>query len=245
MKKLLCFVFLSGWVMFGLAQDQNTATPGPKNVVKFLPVNLPFQSISFEFERMIGSKNAITIGIGLPQQKSIMNKYGMDGSDFNTAKFGTMHIRAAYRHYTGDMHLPQGFYIEPYLKYQSIIGDGDYTGTLDVTNEPYNGKIDTKSHTINMGFQMGAQFLIAKIVTIDLYFLGLEAGILNGNVHGVTDKLPGADKLKRNFDKNIADMPSFIRNKMTTSQSGNVVDADATSLLYPWLRCGISLGIAF
>ena len=245
MKNLLVLVFLSGWALFGHAQDQNTGISGPKNVVKFLPVNLPFNSVSFEFERMISAKNSITIGIGLPQQKSIMDKYGMDETDFTTAKFGTMHIRAAYRHYTGDKQLPGGFYIEPYLKYQNIKADGDYTGTIDVTEEPYKGRIEVNANTINLGFQMGTQFLIAKTVSLDIYFLGLEAGLLSGNSHGVTDKLPGANKLKNNFDKNIADLPSFIGDKFTTTQNGNIVDSEASGILYPWLRCGISIGIAF
>lgn len=249
MKKLLFFVFLSAWAFYGFAQDMDSlATESKierKNVVKFLPVNIPFQSISFEYERMINAKNSVTLGIGLPNQKSLIGKYGIDASsDLKALELGTMHIRAAYRHYTGKRMLPKGFYIESYLKYQNIKGTASILGT-DEQNKPYTGVLDVNLNTMNLGFQLGTQFLIAKRVTLDFYFLGLEAGLLSGNVTATSAKITDADNIKSDVDNAIADLPSFIGDKLTVTQSGNQINVKASSIPYPWFRCGISIGIAF
>ncbi len=246
MKKLLALVFLASLALPGFAQSGDSLIVERNNVVKFLPINIPFQSISFEYERMINGKNSVILGIGLPNQKSIMGKYGMDaGSDLKTAEIGTMHIRAAFRHYTGHRMLPKGFYIEPYLKYQNIKGNATVSGIDDQSGQAYKGDFNLNLNTMNLGFQLGTQFLIAKRVTLDLYFLGLEAGFLSGNVNAVSDQISDANNIKDDLDKTIADLPSFIGNKITVTQSGNKVNAKASSIPYPWLRGGISIGIAF
>jgi len=246
MKKLFVLVFLACWVSFGFAQDEDSLTIERNNVVKFLPVNLPFQSISFEYERMINPSNYLTLGIGIPNQKSLIGKYGMDvNSELKTAELGTMHIRAAYRHYTGQRMLPKGFYIEPYLKYQKITGNGSVENT-DFDNT-YKGKFDVNLNSMNLGFQLGAQFLIAKRITVDFYFLGLEVGFLSGDVTAISDQLADADNLKADIEKNIADLPSFIGDKLTVTQSADKkqINVNADHVPYPWFRGGISIGIAF
>jgi hypothetical protein len=256
MKKILVFVVLSGWALLGLAQDQKSSTLERKNVVKFLPINLPFQSISFEYERMINAKNSFTLGVGLPNQKSLIGKYGIKGgpgqiieagSDprLNSLELGTMHIRAAYRHYFGKRMLPKGFYIEPYLKYQEIKGTASIEG-IDNQHQPYEGKLDVNLNSMNFGFQLGTQFLIAKRVSLDFYSLGLEAGLLSGNVTATSDQIADADNIKADIEDVIADLPSFIGDKLTVTQpSGTKVNIKASNFPYPWLRCGISIGIAF
>jgi hypothetical protein len=246
MKKLIVFVLLAWWASLVFAQDKDSIMNERKNVVKFLPVNIPFHSISFEYERMINDKNSLTLGVGLPNQKSIDGKYGLDAnSDFKNVEFGTMHLRAAYRHYTGEGMLPKGFYIEPYLKYQHIKGASDISGIDDQTNVSYSGGLDVKLNSINLGFQLGTQFLIAKRITLDLYFLGLEAGFLSGNITGTAPNPQSANIIKTKIQENVSNLPSFIGNKVEITQSGNQVNAKISNVLYPWIRGGVSIGFAF
>lgn len=246
MKKLLFFVFFAACASHVFAQDTISTTVERKNVVKFLPVNLLFQSISFEYERMINAKNSFTLGFGLPNQKSMIGKYGIDfGTDVKSIELGTMYIRAAYRHYGGQKKLPRGFYIEPYLKYQKITGNSSGSFTDDQDNT-YQGDIDVNINTLNFGFQLGAQFLIAKRVSLDFYFLGLEAGLMNLNATGTAPNETFAANLKTEIDKVVADLPSFIRDKIDPAeQMGKKVTVKASGVPYPWLRGGISIGIAF
>ncbi|MCX6238598.1 MAG: hypothetical protein NTY07_13730 [Bacteroidia bacterium] len=248
MKKLLFFVFFVALVSLAFAKDKDSTRLERKNVIKFLPANIPLQSLSFEYERMINGKNSFTLGVGLPQQQSLIGKYGIKGDkDLKSAELGTMHIRAAYRHYGGQSMLPRGFYIEPYLKYQKITGNAGIKSTS--TTKPFEGTLDLNLNTMNFGFQLGAQFLIAKRVSLDFYFLGLEAGLLSGNVTVISESLadPNAANLKANIDDAIADLPSFIGDKLTVTQSSDkkTIGVKASSVPYPWLRGGISIGIAF
>jgi hypothetical protein len=247
MNKLPLLVVLCVCVLFGFAQDHDTTVLQRKNVVKFLPATLPFHSVSFEYERMINNKNSIALQIGLPNQKSIMGKYGIDAnSDLKTAEFGTTTIRAAYRHYTGKKKLPKGFYIEPYLKYHHFKANASIEGVND-QQISYAGTSDVKLNSLNMGCQLGVQFLIVKRVTLDLYFLGLEGGFLNGNI--ITTPTPNdaitLSAIKEVIDQKIADLPSFIGNKLTSTQTENQVIVNANSTPYPMIRGGISIGIAF
>ena len=247
MKKLLVIFVLAGLALLGSAQDQDSMALKRKNVLKFLPVNLSFQSTSFEFERMINGKNSFTLGIGLPNQKSLIDKYGLkEETDpkFEKLELGTMHVRLAYRHYAGQRRLPNGFYIEPYLKYQDIKGNSKISG-IDNNNLPYSGTLDVKLNTMNVGFQLGAQFLIAKRIAVDFYFLGLEAGFLSGNVTANSQKITDADNIKGDIEDTIADLPTFIGKKLKVTQTGNQVNINATSVPYPWIRGGINIGIAF
>lgn len=247
MRKLLFFVFLTACTSLVFAKDKDSTSLQRKNVVKFLPVNLAFQSTSFEYERMINRKNSFTLGVGLPNQKSLIGKYGIkDDGDLKSLELGTMHIRAAFRHYKGKRNLPNGFYIEPYLKYQNIKGNAKISGMND-QNQSYSGTVDVNLNTLNLGLQSGVQFLIAKRIAVDFYFIGFEAGLLSGNVTAISESLtdPNADNLEKDINDAIAELPSFIGNKLKATKTGNTVNVKASSLPYPWLRGGISIGIAF
>jgi len=257
-KPIILFVFIV-LTIFSVAQSNDSIPLIRKNVIKFLPVNLPFQSISFEYERMFSSKNSFTVGLGLPNNKSVIGKYGITDdniSGLKNAEYSTMHIRAAYRHYTGKHALPQGFYLEPYLKYQKISGTINTQSTDPIA--PFNEVFDLNYNTMNLGIQLGTQFLISKRVSIDFYFLGLEAGLLNGELSAMHDNVDNASQFKSNvdnlFDGDTDDILyvgkylSSIGEKVEVTQSADnkTVNVKTTSgIAYPWIRGGFSIGIAF
>ena len=250
MKKLLLIFVFSAFTILGIAQVNDSTSFKIRNVVKFLPLNLQFNSVAFEYERMINVKNSVTLEIGLPSQKSIIGKYGINAnSDLKTAEFGTTTLKAAYRHYTGKRKLPKGFYIEPYLKYQKIAGNASIEGINDMDIH-YAGKADFKLNTINVGCQLGVQILIAKRVSVDLYFLGLEGGYLSGNITttpSISDQYDPIvlSVLNDVITQNITNLPSFVKNKISVKQTDNQVIVKANNIPYPFYRGGISIGFAF
>lgn len=251
MKKLFALLFLSGWAFMGYAQEmpgaesnQNALNLDRKNVIKFLPVNLAFNSVSFEFERMINAKNAVTLGVGIPSKGSVTGKYSINTEDIINDELSTMHIRAAYRHYTGNSGLPKGFYIEPYLKYQKVNGKATASVNNDQTDASYDTDFKADFHTWNAGFQVGVQFLIAKRVALDLYFIGLEAGLLNGSMVGTPSDASNVDDLTQKFEDGIHDFP-LISDKLTVTSTSTDAIIHASNALYPFIRGGISIGITF
>ena len=247
MRKFTLLFFLSVWVLCGIAQEQvQTQEPTPikrKTVIKYMPVNYFFESTSFEIERMINAKNSVTFGFGIPTNRSVNGKYSTKTPEIKEDKFGTMHLRAAYRHYTGKKSLPSGFYIEPYLKYQKVdySAKGDFTDTDNIT---YEAAISAKFNTVNVGFQMGVQWLLFKRVSLDWYFLGIEGGMLSGDIKSEVTNT-NIDDMKTEVDNFIADLPAFLSNKLKATQTSQGVDVNAKSVPLPWLRTGLSIGIAF
>lgn len=220
-----------------------------KNVIKFSPLSLPLNSAVFEYERMLNEKNAVEFGIGIPLNRTFVDKFGMTWSEdenITNDELGIFSLRAAYRHYTGKSMLPKGFYIAPYIKYQGISGSVDNVINNDYEgSSAYNENYDAKINTIGAGCQLGYQFLISKTVTLDLFFFGLEAGLgkIDANIY-VSDPEQVND-IYSNVQDFVDDMPSLWGNKIDVTSSNNYVYINGKNLLYAMYRGGISIGIAF
>lgn len=245
MKKLLSLVVVIFMVFGVYGQDKETKGLDRKYVIKFQPINYALQSYSFEIERMLNGKNAITLGIGIPNSGSLIGKYGIKASPDNirALDLSTMHIRAAYRHYAGHSGLPRGFYVEPYLKYQEFKASA--TVNIDDNGVPSLAKIDANFNTMNVGIQSGVQFMIAKRISFDLYFMGFEAGLMNGNLTGTPPDASKIADMRQSIDDGIKGLPSFFKDKLTVTNNSTSVNVKASSLPYPWFRSGINIGIAF
>lgn len=247
-KSLALFLLLLPIISFGqdVTNYSDSLPRTRKNVVKFLPVNLAFNSLSFEYERKLNEKNSFILGVGLPTPKTFADKYNLGSADnkISNDEFSTMAIRVAYRHYTGHHLQPKGFYIAPYLKYQKFNFKADNYRTKNSTTH-YNEKYSVDANTMNLGFQLGYQFLIAKTVAIDFYFLGLEAGLANVTATVKSSDAAMLDDVYNSVNDNIDELPSFLRDKIKATKGSGQVDVKGSSMPYPWLRSGISIGIAF
>ncbi|MEI7830142.1 MAG: hypothetical protein WCI31_10250 [Prolixibacteraceae bacterium] len=254
MKTRTLFLFLAFCSIYAMGQDvsenSDTIATGPKNSFKFLPVNLAFNNLSFEYERKFSPKSSFIFGLGIAQPKPFADKFGINNNDnkITNDEFSTMSVRAAYRHYAGHKPRPFGFYFSPYLKYQKISASADnYRRNNDVYPAVYyNENYDIKGTTLNLGIQWGVQFLIAKIVCVDFYFLGLEAGLANLSAT-VTSKDTGMiDKVESGIRDNVDQLPSMFSSKITVTRKGSdQIEVKGSSMPYPWIRSGISIGIAF
>ncbi|MCK9640354.1 MAG: hypothetical protein M0R39_10655 [Prolixibacteraceae bacterium] len=240
--------------LFGqeVSMNQDTITQKRKNVVKFLPENLIFNSLSFEYERKFSPKSSFILGLGLESPKSFANKFGMDNPDnkITNDAFSTMAIRAAYRHYAGHHVRPVGFYFSPYLKYQKFKAKADNHRTITEGYPPvttqYDEKYDVNGNTLNFGIQWGVQFMIAKRLTVDFYFLGIEAGLADVTATVKSPNVIMIDKVESGVRDNVDKLPSFLSSKIKVTRSGSdQVDVSGKSMPYPWLRSGISIGLAF
>jgi hypothetical protein len=256
MKTLTLFLFLSFLSFYALGQEEtmnsDTLPQSRKNVVKFLPVNLAFNSVAYEYERKFSPKSSFIIGVGLASPKPFAEKFNMSATDnvITNDAFGTMAVRAAYRHYAGHHGRPVGFYFSPYLKYQKFTANADNHRTVTEGNPPttlqFDEKYDVSGNSMNFGIQWGVQFLIAKIICIDFYFLGIEAGLANVTATVKSPEVKMIDKVENGVRDNIDQLPSYLANKIKVTRNGSdQVDVTGSSIPYPWLRSGISIGIAF
>ena len=262
MKRLSVLLLMCIWTYVGFSQVQPAPTDsiGQKSmklkrniVLKYQIVNsLALFSNSFEVEAMLNKKNSVTLGMGFPTNQSMYDNsvFGKflpeKPTELISNKLGTTHYRFAYRHYSGNSGLPRGFYIEPYLKYQKIDFDVNsaYTGS---DNKTYTADITGKFKSLNAGFQLGVQFLVLKRIAIDWYFLGIEAGTLSGDLNGKVNNNAATyiPDLKAKIDDAINGIPDPWRSKFTSSSTSDAVNLNVKNIIFPWLRSGFHIGIAF
>ncbi|MCW0484802.1 hypothetical protein [Gaoshiqia sediminis] len=63
---------------------------------------------------------------------------------------------------------------------------------------------------------------------------------------GLIPDLEQVPEIKADIQEGIDDLPSFLRDKVDVSTSGNIVKKiKRSNIAYSWARIGISLGIAF
>lgn len=254
MKTRALFLFFAFCSVYTWGQDvsenSDAVVTGPKNAIKFLPVNLALNNLSFEYERKFSPKSSFILGLGIAKPKPFADKFGINDNDNKITKdeFSTMSVRAAYRHYAGKKTRPYGFYYSPYLKYQKIaVAADNYRRNNDFTPAVYyNENYDVNGTTLNLGIQWGVQFSIAKIICVDFYFLGLEAGLANLSATVTSKDIGMIDKVESGIRDNVDQLPSMFSNKITVTRKGSdQIEVKGSSMPYPWLRSGISIGIAF
>ena len=236
--------------MGAFAQDVptkvDTIPHGHKNVFKFIPENMAFNSLPFEYERKFSPKSSVTFGLDLPTAKPFASKFNLSSANIKISndEFSSTAIRIAYRHYSGHHVQPVGFYYSPYLKYQKFTAKADNLRT-DNNGVTYHENYEVDANTMSFGFQLGWQFLIAKTVAIDFYPIGFEGGVGNVTATVKTTDTNLIQQVYDNVNENIDKLPSVLKGKVTTSKSSGQVDVKGSSIPFPMLRSGLSIGIAF
>jgi hypothetical protein len=142
-----------------------------------------------------------------------------------------------------------GLYLEPYFKYVHHTSDGVGNATLggeavvmNFSNE-YNG--------VGVGLQLGAQFIIAHRVVVDLFFLGPEMNSATNNFQAVevSNTIPWTYVQANEAESDIRDFINkfpFVKDNTSVmvDQAHKTVTANFKGAL-PGFRTGVSFGIAF
>jgi hypothetical protein len=183
---LLIVLFIAATCLAQQKEEKAKPEFSSSVAIKWNPESLFFGKISTFGEFNFKHKKSFTLGIGIPYNKSFT--YKLDDKDRSIAT-KTFSIMGGYRMYFGKKEM-KGFYFEPYLKYMkndaSTIINTDLNGTPTdfVTTSAYSG--------FGVGLQLGVQFMIAKRVVFDMFFLGPEANSAKHNVsmHDITSTGP-------------------------------------------------------
>ncbi|MCC7400891.1 MAG: DUF3575 domain-containing protein [Chitinophagaceae bacterium] len=238
MRKALTSTLLFSFCSFAVNSQKKMA-------FKWSPSGLYAGNISIQGEFAAGKQGSINIKAGIPSKKNYTPKFDDKDADFDVQ---TTSFLAGYRIYFSKRRL-HGYYIEPYFKNVRFSASGNGNTTLD--NQPvvmnFNG--DYKGNGI--GIQSGVQFTIAKILVLDLYFLGPEYNISQINFKSVevTNTIPwnnsqagDAEQKVRDFLDNIPVIGKKVNFEI--DRNNRTITADYKGLL-PGFRAGIAVGIMF
>jgi hypothetical protein len=213
-------------------------------VLKWNPLSIKFGKISMFGEYNYRPKRSITLGIGIPFD--YQNEYTIndDRQDVTTQ---TPSVMAGYRMYMGKKPV-SGFYFEPYLKY--LKNDIESFIFTDLDNDPVIFRATSKYSGFGVGAQLGVQFMIAKRVALDLFFLGPEANLSKVNfeardISSSSWDSQDAAEAEQKIKDIVNDIPVIGDNiKIDVDASTRRVKADYNGFL-PGIRAGISVGVRF
>lgn len=203
------------------------------NVIKFLPTNLYFNQATFEWEQNKG-QNSLILDVGIPINRSVYDRFGLDHNGVSFDKLGTNAVRVAFRHYTSQIH-KYGLYGEVSIKEETM-------GGTFITKNPSVGKIDGYLYSTNLGIQLGYQWHIQKHWVIDLYFFGLEGGRVNGRAQSIAPTSADAIYIYNDIQRLVNKLPRYVQRNYHEYIYKNNVSAELHSTLYPAPRIGASVG---
>lgn len=234
------FSLLVSQILF--AQDEK---PMPQAAVKWAPTGLIVGNISLHGEYKIRNKTSLTAKLGIPAAINYGPSYDGDDADL---KMETFSFLAGYRMYLSRQAL-KGFYFEPFVKYLNNKITGTAKGEID--GDPVTMVLTNTYSGTGIGAQLGVQFLIARRVTIDIYFFGPEFNIADNHFKAVetSSTLPWNSTDAQEAEQDIRDFIDkfpFIRNKVNfnVNSAERTVTADFSGTV-PGFRMGMSFGIAF
>jgi len=223
-------------------------TMAQENVVKMNIPSLFMRHLSFQYERALGGKTSVALGVGMQIPRKLPgaalnagdNNNDTGGTtDAGQLKFNGFTVTPEFRLYTKGEAL-RGFYIAPFIRIGRYAMKGDFTTTDDAGNvDNFNMKA---THTnIGGGLVIGGQWLIADKVAMNLFF-GPKIGSIN-NTATITTTTATFNP-DQELEEDLEGFP-FVRDvTFETNAIGDELKVGAKGLM-PWIRAGFSIGYAF
>lgn len=227
-----------------------------KNLVKLNVPALFLKNISLQYERAVGRKISVGLGVRFAPKSTLpfKSKFKDIADDdevsrqIDNFKTGNFALTPEVRFYLGKKGVFRGFYLAPFARYATYSGELPYkyeavdpnTGaTLPGERELFmSGRINT----ISGGLMIGAQWKLSQLVYLDWWILGASAGSSTGNLNG-TSATPLSNEEQEGLREALADLNNdFIKTESTVNANGAHVKVDG-----PWytVRAGICVGVRF
>jgi hypothetical protein len=229
---------------------QSKVVPSKGDIVKINLTSLLFKNISLQYEHTLSPKTSLALGIslmpktGLPFASSLKDQYGSNADAeraIETTKLSNFAITPEYRFYFSGK-APNGFYLAPFVRYQHMSLEQDYTFTAS-NNKQYTPHIVGSINNIGAGLLAGVQW--GKNITLDWWIAGPLIGSMNGSLSGTDPKmseLSNADRAKLETDIEATNIP-LTKIEATVGQTN--VDVKLSGP-YAGIRAfGFALGFRF
>jgi hypothetical protein len=223
-------------------------SPYHLNVIKFNPTPMllfdELRNITFSYERLIKENQSVSLQLGYLVVPQVFNDTLFNKVLINKDKRNGVNLSFDYRIYPFSRNrrpAPDGMYFGGYLSY--IGTSSEIRGTL--MDAPEDDKIlfDTRMNMVNLGFELGYQFIFAKKFSIDLLMFGPSITGYSGNL-GITGNLNSelGDKIDEELAAELKEhFPAlgylFSDEDATFSTSKIVISS--------WFRYSVQIGYHF
>ena len=174
-----CLLFIFPFIFLISYNDFAQTSDGKKsdylNSVKFnLTNNLLYDNaFQFGYERVLSNRRSFTLFVGYQEFPSIIATQTQNDEFTKDLKKSGYSFGGDYRFYLSNenkYHAPRGVYIGPFVSYFSFSNERTLTHILPTGNEV--GKLDTDLYLINLGGELGYQFVFGRRWVLDAIICG-------------------------------------------------------------------------
>ncbi|GAA4339784.1 hypothetical protein GCM10023149_50720 [Mucilaginibacter gynuensis] len=223
-----------------------------KNLVKLNVTALLLKNISVQYERAVGKKISVALGVrympksGLPFKSSFDKLIDDDETSrqLDGFKTGNISFTPEVRFYTGSKGVFRGFYIAPFAKISNYTAELPYYYTVydAVTNVGTEKSIFMSGNlkTFTGGVMIGAQWKLPKQFYLDWWIFGPSYGTSSGKLTGTAAlSQQEQDELRSSLES--LDIP-LTKSTATVNNEGARLDIKG-----PWagIRAGLAIGYRF
>lgn len=185
-----------------------------KNVLKWNPTPMILWSsknLTFSYERIISPKQSITFSLGYLELPTFTSDSILNIISFTDRQKYGFNVNAEYRFYLTSRNgrpVPDGIYLAPYLSHYNYHFRNKVNSLTKIDGE---GTFDGDIYALNMGAELGYQFVFKNRITLDLVLLGpsLSYYFINLKAAGSVDAEDLAD-MNQDFYNRLKDkFPQF------------------------------------
>jgi len=227
------------------AKDSLILTPYHLNVIKFNPTPMMLfnevRNVTFSYERLIKKDKSVSIQLGYLVVPPFLNDTIAETVLFSNYSRKGINVAFDYRYYPGSRNrrpAPDGLYFGGYLSYYGCSFNNQY----NFINNPeaLNGNIDGRVNMINLGFEIGYQFIFWKRFSIDLLMFGPSLSGYTGklDVTGDLDLALIDEELAAKLAERFPALGHIFKGESATFTNSKF---ELTS----WFRYSMQFGFAF
>jgi hypothetical protein len=160
--------------------------PIHKNVIKFNPTPMLLWSsknVTFSYERILNPKQSIALTLGYLEFPSLFkDTIGSLLAITGREKYG-INVALEYRFYLGKRNsrpIPDGVYLAPFVSYYGY----HFKNNVDVLHTTLDsaGSVKGNFYILNVGVELGYQFVFWKRLTLDFVLIGPALSYYGGSV---------------------------------------------------------------
>jgi len=234
-------------------------TGGVKNVVTLNLTSLGFSNLSLRYERRLKGKLSVGIGGGYLLSGLLPNVVPVDGiiggNEFGvqtaTGSFSGFNATPELRFYPFSKRgAPYGFYLSLFGRYFNYSWDVPYVSVPDPnTGETLSANARIGLTGMGGGTTLGAQFLIKDFIVIDWFFIGggVAPATISGEVSSpdITDDLAYYENVGQDLETFYGDLPGISGTNLEVDVEPGKASVSVGNQLWPIIRVGIAIGVAF
>lgn len=213
------------------------------NVVKAGLSGAFLGDFNLAYERMLNSNRSLQLKVGYlnPVVSPFFTEETITPEAYHfIQENGGMSASLEYRFYISEKLSAEGFYIAPYLRWFNQFVDYED----EIESRLYT--VNTIVNTVGVGAQLGYQWILNEIFTIDFHFLGIGLDYYMASLKYSVDPKPTGfnySEVTPHIDDVFSDI-IYLKDRL----KHEVNEDNHTSklpFLFPGFRMGISLGMAF